>query len=80
MSKLSKGYIDHVDVLGSESCGKDFMIPEGKISGVARALRETFGVTEFEDIHRVTKGLSSDLGFRVVVGISIPVTGHDPYG
>ena len=67
MSKLSKGYIDHVDVLGSESCGKDFMIPEGKIPGVARALRETFGVTEFEDIRRVTKGLSSDLGFRLVV-------------
>jgi aminoglycoside phosphotransferase (APT) family kinase protein len=43
------------------------MIPEDKSAGVARALRETFGVTEFEDICRMTKGLSSDLVFRVVV-------------
>lgn len=43
------------------------MIPEEKSAGVARALRETFGVTEFEDICRMTKGLSSDLVFRIVV-------------
>ena len=43
------------------------MIPEGKISGVALALHETFGVTEFEDIRPITKGLSSDLVFRVIV-------------
>jgi len=43
------------------------MIPEEKNAGVARALRETFGVTEFEDIRRMTKGLSSDLVFRIVV-------------
>jgi len=43
------------------------MIPEEKSAGVARALRETFGVTEFEDTCRMTKGLSSDLVFRIVV-------------
>src|SRR5215467_8077857 len=43
------------------------MIPEEKKAGVARALRETFGVTELEDIRRMTKGLSSDLVFRIVV-------------
>ena len=43
------------------------MIPEEKNEGVARALRATFGVTEFEDIRRMTKGLSSDLMFRIVV-------------
>ena len=43
------------------------MIPEEKNDGVARALRETFGVTEFEDIRRMTKGSSSDLLFRIVV-------------
>ena len=43
------------------------MIPEEKNAGVSRALRETFGVTEFEDIHKMTTGLSSDLVFRIVV-------------
>jgi hypothetical protein len=43
------------------------MIPEEKSAGVARALRETFGATECEDIRRMTKGLSSDLVFRIVV-------------
>lgn len=43
------------------------MIPEEKNAAVARALQETFGGTEFEDISRMTKGLSSDLVFRVVV-------------
>ena len=43
------------------------MIPPEKNAAVARALQETFGVTEFEDISRMTKGLSSDLVFRVVV-------------
>jgi aminoglycoside phosphotransferase (APT) family kinase protein len=43
------------------------MIPEEKNAGVARALRETFGVTRFEDIRVMTKGLSSDLVFRIVV-------------
>ncbi len=43
------------------------MIPEEKNADVVRALRETFDVTEFEDIRKVTKGLSSDLVFRIVV-------------
>ena len=43
------------------------MIPEEKNAGVARALRETFGVTEFEDIRRMNKNLSSDLAYRIVV-------------
>lgn len=42
------------------------MIPQEKNAGVARALRETFGITEFEDIRRMTRGLSSDLVFRIV--------------
>jgi hypothetical protein len=43
------------------------MIPEEKNAGMARALRETFGVTECEDVRRMTEGVSSDLMFRVVV-------------
>ena len=43
------------------------MIPEKSNAGVARALRETFGATELEDICRMTKGLGSDLVFRIVV-------------
>jgi hypothetical protein len=43
------------------------MIPEEKNAAVARAAHETFGVTEFADIRRMTKGLSSDLVFRIVV-------------
>lgn len=43
------------------------MIPAEKSAAVVRALQETFGVTEFADIRRMTKGLSSDLVFRIVV-------------
>ena len=43
------------------------MIPEAKKDAVARALREAFGVTEFEDIRRLTTGLSPALVFRIVV-------------
>jgi aminoglycoside phosphotransferase (APT) family kinase protein len=43
------------------------MIPEAKQDAVARALRETFGVSEFEDIRLLTAGLSSALVFRFVV-------------
>lgn len=43
------------------------MIPEEKKAAVERALRATFGVGEPEEICRITKGLSSDLVFRVVV-------------
>ena len=43
------------------------MIPEEKSAAVNRGLAEAFGVTEFEDISRMTRGLSSDLVFRIVV-------------
>jgi thiamine kinase-like enzyme len=43
------------------------MIPEEKSAAVARAVHETFRVPEFEDIRKMTKGLSSDLVFRIVV-------------
>ena len=43
------------------------MIPEAKKPAVERALREAFGVTEFEDARRLTTGLSSALIFRIVV-------------
>jgi hypothetical protein len=43
------------------------MIPETKHAAVARALREAFGVSEFEDIRILTTGLSSALVFRIVV-------------
>jgi len=43
------------------------MIPEAKKAAVARALHETFGVTEFENMRILTAGLSSALVFRIVV-------------
>src|SRR5580658_6033442 len=43
------------------------MIPEPKQAAVARALREAFGVGEFEDIKMLTAGLTSALVFRIVV-------------
>jgi hypothetical protein len=43
------------------------MIPQEKSAAVLRGLREAFGVTAIEDIRRMTKGLSSDLLFRIVV-------------
>ena len=43
------------------------MIPESKTEAVARALREAFGVTEFEDIRMMTAGLSPALVFRIVL-------------
>jgi len=42
------------------------MIPEAKTAAVGRALREAFGVSEFEDIRMLTAGLSSALVFRIV--------------
>jgi len=44
------------------------MIPQEKIAAVTQGLREAFGATDFTDICRITKGLSSDLVFRIVVG------------
>lgn len=43
------------------------MIPEAKTAAVTRALREAFGVTDFEEIRLMTAGLSSALVFRIVV-------------
>ncbi|MES1257801.1 MAG: phosphotransferase [Acidobacteriota bacterium] len=43
------------------------MIPQEKIAAVTRGLREAFGVTEFEDIRKMTKGQTSALVFRIVV-------------
>jgi hypothetical protein len=43
------------------------MIPEDKKTAVCRALREAFGATDVDDIRKMTRGLSSDLVFRVVV-------------
>src|SRR5215831_3282198 len=44
------------------------MIPEMKTAAVARALRETFGVSEFEDIRKLnTSKLTSAHVFRIVV-------------
>jgi thiamine kinase-like enzyme len=43
------------------------MIPEHKREVVGRALRQAFGVDEFEDIRILTEGLSSALVFRIVV-------------
>jgi aminoglycoside phosphotransferase (APT) family kinase protein len=43
------------------------VIPEEKNAAVACALREAFGVTEFENIRMLTAGLSSALVFRIEV-------------
>jgi thiamine kinase-like enzyme len=43
------------------------VIPKTKQAVVARALRQTFGADEFEDIRILTEGLSSALVFRIIV-------------
>jgi len=43
------------------------MIPQEKSAAVHRGLHEAFGATDLEDIRKMTKGLSSDLIFRIVV-------------
>jgi hypothetical protein len=43
------------------------MIPPEKSEAVARCLREAFGVSEFEDISRITRGHTSSLVFRIIV-------------
>ena len=43
------------------------MIPETKLDAVARALQAAFGVPEFDDIRKMTAGLSTALVFRIVV-------------
>jgi aminoglycoside phosphotransferase (APT) family kinase protein len=47
---------------------EDSMIPQEKSAAVTRGLCEAFGVTEFEDIRKITKGHSPGvLVFRIVV-------------
>jgi thiamine kinase-like enzyme len=43
------------------------MIPQDKNAAVLHGLRDAFGTTAIDDIRRMTKGLSSDLVFRIVV-------------
>src|ERR1700682_3133339 len=43
------------------------LIPQEKSAAVTRGLNEAFGVTEFEDIRKMTKGHTSALVFRIVV-------------
>jgi len=43
------------------------MIPHKKSAAVSRGLSETFGTTAVEDICPMTKGLNSDLVFRIIV-------------
>ena len=43
------------------------MIAPEKRAAVIRGLREAFGVTEFEDIRAIKRGLSSALVFRIAV-------------
>ena len=44
------------------------MIPQEKSEAVTRGLREAFGVSEFEDISRITRGRTASLVFRIIVG------------
>ena len=43
------------------------MIPQEKSAAVHRGLHEAFGAKALEDIRKMTKGLSSDLIFRIIV-------------
>jgi len=43
------------------------LIPQENIEAVTRALREAFGVTEFENVVRITRGHTPSLVFRIVV-------------
>lgn len=43
------------------------LIPQEKFAAVSRGLHQAFGATAIEEICRMTKGLSSDLVFRIVV-------------
>jgi aminoglycoside phosphotransferase (APT) family kinase protein len=44
-----------------------FLIPDAKKAAVARALQETFGTSEFEDIALLAAGVTSALVLRIVV-------------
>lgn len=43
------------------------MIPQEKSAVVSRGLQEAFGTTTIDDIQKMTRGLSPDLVFRIVV-------------
>jgi len=43
------------------------MIPREKSNAVARGLSQAFGTTTIDDVCRMTRGLSSDLVFRILV-------------
>ncbi len=43
------------------------LIPQDKTAAVTRGLHEAFGVSEFEDIRKITKGQTPALIFRIVV-------------
>ena len=43
------------------------MIPESKQATVRRALHETFGMNEYEELRLLSGGLSSALAFKIVV-------------
>ncbi|MBS1804449.1 MAG: phosphotransferase [Acidobacteria bacterium] len=43
------------------------MIPQEKSAAVSRGLQEAFGNTTIDNISRMTRGLSSDLVFRIIV-------------
>lgn len=43
------------------------MIPENKLPAVKKALQTAFGVTEFDEIQQLTKGLSSALIFKITI-------------
>ena len=46
----------------------ELMIPQEKSAAVWRGLDEAFGTSSIEDTRRMTRGLSSDLVLRIVVG------------
>jgi len=43
------------------------MIPQEKSAAVSRAIQEAFATSVLDDVQRITRGLSSDLVFRIVV-------------
>lgn len=46
----------------------EMMIPDEKQAAVTRALNETFGVNQYEELRPLTGGQSSALAFRMMVG------------
>jgi aminoglycoside phosphotransferase (APT) family kinase protein len=46
---------------------RGIMIPQEKSAAVTRGLSEAFGVSEFDDISKITKGHTASLVFRIIV-------------